>query len=82
VNLTFTDTTELHRDRLKALAAAAWQDNVVTESERTDLLNVAKARQYKIPIVSVDGFAHLIRRSVSIRRAGSRPGCSHRGRSR
>jgi DNA polymerase III subunit epsilon len=41
LGLTFTDTMELHRAYLAALAAAAWQDSVVTEAERSDLVEVA-----------------------------------------
>jgi DNA polymerase-3 subunit epsilon len=41
LGLTFTDTLELHRAYLAALAGAAWQDAVVTETERRDLLDVA-----------------------------------------
>lgn len=41
VGLTFTDTMELHRAYLAALAVAAWQDGVVTDTERRDLLDVA-----------------------------------------
>jgi DNA polymerase-3 subunit epsilon len=41
LDLTFTDTMELHRAYLAALAAAAWQDGIVSETERSDLLAVA-----------------------------------------
>jgi DNA polymerase-3 subunit epsilon len=41
LNLTLPDTMQLHREYLTALAAAAWQDGVVTEDERRDLLTVA-----------------------------------------
>ena len=42
LHLTFTDTMELHRAYLAALAVAAWQDGVVTTTERSDLLAVAE----------------------------------------
>jgi DNA polymerase III subunit epsilon len=41
LGLTFSDTLELHRAYLAALSAAAWQDAVVTEAERSDLAEVA-----------------------------------------
>ncbi len=41
LGLTLADTLELHRAYLGALAAAAWQDAVVTEAERNDLRDVA-----------------------------------------
>jgi DNA polymerase III subunit epsilon len=42
LRLTFADTMELHRAYLVSLAEAAWQDGVVTEAERRDLLAVAE----------------------------------------
>lgn len=41
LSLTFTDAMELHRKYLAALAAAAWQDGIVTDDERDDLRTVA-----------------------------------------
>lgn len=42
LNLNLADTIDLHRAYLSQLAAAAWQDGVVTEAERRDLFDVAE----------------------------------------
>lgn len=41
IGLSFAEMMELHRTYLVALANAAWQDAVVTDDERKDLLDVA-----------------------------------------
>jgi DNA polymerase-3 subunit epsilon len=41
LGLSLGDTMELHRSYLVALAAVAWQDTVITDDERKDLITVA-----------------------------------------
>jgi DNA polymerase-3 subunit epsilon len=57
----------LHQDYLRALARAAWENGVVTEDERADLLTVA--RLLGLTASDVDNALHLARES----KPGPRP---------